>query len=362
MNRAERERLIHVISWGRVVTAATLQNGATARFVLRPASPEDNARAAIAYEAAYQSALQQGTMTETEALAFARETARWSVEEDEQIKDLHENIRKLVRGLLDYLFRLQELEKIRAAIRLTERKLTELYVKRAGLLHETVEQYATTAQQRHIISRVTETDDGKPFWPTEEAFGACTDLPLIARLVEFYFAGSRIEEAVIRELARTDPWRSIWAVVKERGQLFSGEVCSWSLSQAELARWSRIYDMVYESMERPSELVIDDDDLLDSWLIRQSEKIADGAKQKESERIVGAQAGKPGRNEVFIVADQKGAKRVYDLNDARGRRIVQQTQAVVAERGTVREVDLPQSQQELRGIAVADLRRTVLKR
>src|SRR5690606_37527210 len=105
----------------------------------------------------------------------------------------------------------------------------------------------------------------------------------------------------------------------------------WSYNQNELSRWSYIYDIVFESMDRPSEQVVEDDDLMDSWLIRQSERVASQTKKRESESVLGqAGGGKNGRNEMFVVADAKGAQRVYDLNDPSARGLVKQTQQFVS--------------------------------
>jgi hypothetical protein len=298
-------------------------------------------------------------LTEAEALTFYETTGQWSAEEENQIKGLQDDIHKLKRGLLDYLFQPDRMDHFRNMLRRAEKVLVEKWHKRDALLAETAERFAEMAQQRYIIGRVTETEDGVPVWATTTAFEACPDNRLINQLVHHYFVGSSPSESVIRELARTDPWRTLWLESKHVHQLFDGPPTAWSAAQNDLARWTQIYDYVYDSFDRPNEQIVNDDDLLDSWLIRQSDKANDQITQRENEALTktGGRPGRGGRTETFIVTDQRGARRVYEMNDATSRRIVQQTQKFVQQRGVVKEAELPQSQAEMRQLAVDAFRK-----
>jgi frataxin-like iron-binding protein CyaY len=335
------------------MTQARLQDRTAREFILRPATVEEKAHAALVYERALATAQEEGALSETEALQLRCDTGEWSEAEEKQIKGLQEDIHKLKRGLLDYLFKVEQLEKIRGTIRRAEQTLIEKWLKRESLLNETASHYAEMAQQRFIVGRVTMTSDCQPYWPTEEDFDACTDTALVEHLLNQYFFASRFNEEVIRELARTDPWRSIWMASKHTGILFDGPPGAWSSNQIQLIRWSHIYDVVYESSERPSDVVIEDDDLLDSWIIRQNEKASDYAKKTESQRLLGDVKDRDGRQEVFVVADAEGAKRVYEMNDAQARRVVRTTQEIAANRGEIKDADLPHSQMEIRMKAMA---------
>lgn len=360
MDRGSRERLIASIAWGSVLVDAPAGDVGTRRLVLCPATPEIQARAAIEYETAYQSAIRNGLLTENEALDFFNETGQWTATDQQQLDGIQEDLHKMNRGLLDYLFQVEKLEQVRQTIRRAEQALVERWRMRESLLHETAGHYALVAQQRFIIGRITCSEDGQPLWPTQESFDACGELDLIGHLVEFYYIQSRVSERVIREIARTDPWRGRWVAAKATGQIFETPPYSWSPNQTDLVRWSNLYDMVFEAYERPSDQVINDDDLLDSWLIRQSDKSSAQSKKRESESLLqGVKNGGKGRQEVFVVSDRVGARRVYELNDANSRRIVKQTQKFVQERGTVQEIELPQSQMEMRMLATEEFRKAM---
>jgi hypothetical protein len=110
-----------------------------------------------------------------------------------------------------------------------------------------------------------------------------------------------------------------------------------------LAYWSTIYDSVHEAYEKPSKEIIADDDLLDSWFIRQGEK-SENKKQTNST----TQSRKGGRNEEFIMADREGAKQIYNMNDPGSRIKIKARQKLLKEKGTIREQDMPDSQREMR--------------
>ncbi|MGE4412481.1 MAG: hypothetical protein AB7E45_02130 [Candidatus Caldatribacteriota bacterium] len=44
--------------------------------------------------------------------------------------------------------------------------------------------------------------------------------------------------------------------------------------------WSSLYDSVYNSIDRPPQWVIDDDDLLDKWLEEQMKELEDRAEKE----------------------------------------------------------------------------------
>jgi len=96
---------------------------------------------------------------------------------------------------------------------------------------------------------------------------------------------------------------------------------------------------------------------LDSWCIRQSEKLANQTKKQEAESCIGKQINKAGRNEIFIPTDKGGAKKIFDLNSPEAKMNIRKTQKIVNTKGCVQEMDLPISQQEMREQLIAARRK-----
>lgn len=343
MDSAARERLIARISWGYTPATVSTQDGQLASFLLRPPTPKEQAKAAMVYETERQRAAMVGLSSKDELLETLISLGQWNIETDEEMIGLEKDIHTIRRGLLDLLFNRTKLEAARSLLRRAEKAFVARLNQKHSLLQNSAEATAEVCQQRYLIGRITETDDGEPVWPTEKSFEDDSDNSMITQLCELFFHRSRISISVIRELARSSQWRAYWEVTKSTNELFDGSVARWSLNQRELAYWSTIYDSVHGAFERPSKDVIADDDLLDSWFIRQGEKI-----EGKTQSGMAPKATKPGRNEEFIMADREGAKKVYSMNDPATRAQLKAKQKIIARDGVVREQDMPDSQGEMR--------------
>lgn len=343
MNTNEIQRLISQISWGYVPATVNTQNGQLVSLLLHPPTPREQAKAAIVYSTERQRAVLIGLPPEKEILEDLIAMGRWSIATEEEMAGLEKDIHTIRRGLLDLLFNKTKLEQARSLLRRAEKALIDRLYQKHNLLQNSAEAHAEVCQQRYLIGRIAETEDGNLVWPTEEEFDDCDDNELITQLCELFFQRSQLSVRTIREIARSNTWRTYWEVAKTSHDLFGGPISGWSLNQRELAYWSTIYDSVHAAFERPSKDVIVDDDLLDSWFIRQSEKI-----ESKTQTGMAPQPPKQGRNEQFIMADREGAKRVYNMNDPAARARVKAKQKVISQRGIVREQDMPESQNEMR--------------
>ncbi len=362
MNSAEIERIVDIIACDEIETQEFLPNDNPVQLILRTPNLKEKARAARIYAQEFSKARFTGMPDEKEAINDYMAIGQWSQVDEDKISGLREDIHKVKRGLLDLLFRPEHLEKARSLLRRAEFALVEKISERQSLLRSTAEAHALLAQQRYIIGQITFIDNGDKFWPTREIFDASSDLKLIDHLCTLFFRTSRIGIGKMRLIARSNIWRAIWSCSRKTGDLFSKPIIELSANQQELIHWSCIYDNVYEAVERPSEDIIDDDDLLDSWFIRQGEKIEDRAKKESGEKIASNKGRKGGRNEQFIFSDEKGAKRVYDLNDQQTRRTIQVKQALVHKEGSVKEKNMPDSQNEIRKIAMDQRRRSIMNK
>lgn len=343
MDVAAKERLISRIGWGYVSVTVSTKDGTLVSLLLHPPTPKEQAQAALIYTTERQRAAIIGLPPEKEILENLITLEQWSLQKEKEIEGLQKDIHTIRRGLLDFLFNTTKLEKARSLLRRAENALIERLNQKHILLQNSAEAHAEICQQRYLIGRITETEDDKSLWPTIQDFDDCDDNGLITQLCEAFFQKSRVPIVLIRELARSQQWRTYWEITKNTNDLFDHSVSSWSLNQRELAYWSTIYDSVYSAFERPSKDIIEDDDLLDSWFIRQGEKI-----DKKTQASMSPQSNKPGRNEEFIMADREGAKRIYDMNDPGTRATIKARQKLLNRQGTMREQDMPDSQREMR--------------
>ncbi len=339
MDFAEKSRIIDIICWGKIAV------GKPPRIFLYQATSEDRALAALEYNSAFQCALDRGILTEIELLTNLVLVGQWDENKENEIEGLKSDLNKLRRGILDYVFQRDKLEVIRKSIRKAENVLSEKLSERKLLLRDSAEAYATCEQQRFLVGRISRNVDGSKLWETQEDFENYTDIDEIDGLRDQYFYFSRFSQSDIREIAKSEPWRTTWAASKSVGNTFGIPVSEFSSSQRELIYWSHVYDIALEAYERPSSTILNDDDLLDSWFIRQSEKVESKASRDQADKVM---KQKPGGQEVFIMSDEKGSKDIYKMNDPIARARLIAKQKLVGKKGSVKEQHLPESQSHMR--------------
>ncbi|KKN98909.1 hypothetical protein LCGC14_0141540 [marine sediment metagenome] len=348
MNVSEKEMLIDQIICKDISATILDRNDALISFVLHSPTPKEQAKAATVYLVEYQRAIISGLFNEEDTIKNMIILGDWSEQKETEIAGLYKDIHTIRSELLDLIFNTTKLERARSLLRRAETALLDRLSQRHTILNNSAESHAINCQQRYLISCITETEDGLLFWDTINDFEKFEDISIVTQLCEFFFTKSHLSSKKIRELARSQRWRMYWEVAKATNDLFDGSVSRWSWNQIELSYWSTIYDSVYEAYERPSRDIIVDDDLLDSWFIKQGEK----SNNKTTVNTPSHSGKSGGRNEEFIMADKEGAKRVYNINDSNSRAKIQARQKILNRQGVVSDQNMPDSQMELRQQAV----------
>src|SRR5690606_3222901 len=88
--------------------------------------------------------------------------------------------------------------------------------------------------------------------------------------------------STLRYLARTQPWVNMWSAFKVNGIIFP-QGCQMTQQQQLLLMWSKMYDSIHESPDCPENEVLEDDDMLDGWLMIQQEQ--NKSKEKKESKI-----------------------------------------------------------------------------
>ena len=164
---------------------------------------------------------------------------------------------------------------------------------------------------------------------------------------------SQITTEQYRELARTEPWRSRWMMLKPKP--FGNRVTD---EQRHLTIYSRMYDNAYKNTDCPSDKVIDDDDMFDGWMITESRK-NEREKQvnRANEKLGGRHASS---QEVFIMADSKqDIEDVESLNDFQSKMVKKQRAGFIKQKGEVAVSDLPDQRMEINRQAMDNYIKTV---
>lgn len=156
-------------------------------------------------------------------------------------------------------------------------------------------------------------------------------------------ASNFISIETYKKIAKSDIWRNIWN--SNKNNIFNGPACDFSEEQKTLIGLSNMYDRVYEHPESPDQSVIDDDDMLDGWMIYQKRKTEENNKEKNATSLTNKHKK---ANEIFVVAGKEDTKEIKQLNNADSLRKIQQRANIISKNKEVNEFDLPDVQQSIK--------------
>lgn len=253
----------------------------------------------------------------------------WSDQKENELNDvLPKHIDYWKVELYNAFFKSNKRKTIRQYLARAKEEQANLYSIRHCFDHITCTGCASYAKNLFLISNTTKTCDNKSVdW---------NSIDINTVMGNYYSQSLSTDE--IRVLARTYPWNTLWPLLKENKAVF--ENANFSSEQQALLYWSIMYDRVAESTECPSEDVVNDDDMLDGWLIIQRQKRDEEHKKREVEGQL-PNSKTMNADEVFLMAETiEDAKKIELLNDPIIRQMKAQKFKEIDEKGIVREQDL----------------------
>ena len=303
----EREFLLSKILYGSTI----IDLNKDLRVYVHPLTIEQNLFAQRVFQKAYEESLFSGVFTRKEMLELMEEQGVWSEEKEKRIKETQKKIENLKLSIYENFLHPSRREDTRLELREEEKELLNFYKEKHQNDHLDCEGIATYSRLCWVIENTTTYEDGTPY-PFDEV-----SINLILK-----FKGDQTAEiGEYREIARTEPWRGIWTNSdQDVEKAFQKTVFELTDEQDQLIGWTRLYDNVGEAYESPPDNIIEDDDALDGWLVRQKR---DREKEQNQYKQDGLDNKHPGADEVFIITNSKEeTKEVYDLNDGEGQFVV----------------------------------------
>lgn len=288
----------------------------------------------------------QGLYEEEELYAHLIDIGHWSKEEDEKLEGINKDIETLKTKLYKLIFKSEERKFIRKALLAGKEERDFLIEKKNRYYHLSCTGAASIVKMRYLLGASLFYENGSPVFSSDEKFWLDSG-NLIDTIINVYNK-NRIDEKTIRELARTEPWRSTWTVRKSTGdKIFHSSSCELSDEQKSLVYWTCLYDNIYENPDCPCEDIIDDDDALDGWLIDQEKNRKKRVTEKNVEDLI--PESMKNASEVFIKVDTvEDAKKIEELNDERGKQIKRSRDRAISNKGEVHEANLPDVNKDLR--------------
>lgn len=321
MKQHEREFFINTIRSGNIYIKHR-----DVALVIKPLTYLQSIEAYHVYTDAYDEALQDGLMTEEDVDQMMMEKGLWTPDDEAIIKRIQDDLERLKVEIFNNHHLPSKRETIRRYIRAAEKGLLDKANEKQIYFSNTCEGVASTERLCWILSNTTYLDN---------KIYSFDDLSL--DYIVLKWRESQLEDTVIRELARNDPWRSLWIMQEKIDiQLFFNERdANLTDNQKHIIVWSRMYDNVQESMDAPNQSIMEDDDALDGWFIVQSRKRDKERKEREFEDKHSNSKVK-NASEVFVVAgDDDDADSIESMNSYQSKMVKKERASLISKAGNV---------------------------
>lgn len=343
MELSLRELCVARICSGSIRLKVMAPRGKEAVILVKKPSREATYIANEVYHDVFEEAQMDGLHSEESLLDFLVENDLWDEEKERLLKALPGEIDEFKVKLFEATFRSDERKAIRKALGIAKTRLAELVEQRNAHVCFSCSGAASIAKSRYLIGSSLYYATGRKVF-VDDTFWDQSSVLLDNVMVAI--SRNRLDDGVFRELARTEPWRSIWNARKVEGSVFGVPVIDFTDEQKALTNWSLLYDSIFQHPECPGDDTLEDDDLVDGWMIVQRRK----REQQNTQNADGLLKNEAIRNsdEVFIpVGSVEDAKKVHNLNDKFVQSTVRQRFAHLAKHGTVDEVNMPDTRKRL---------------
>jgi hypothetical protein len=263
----------------------------------------------LQYEEAFNEAVGEGIPTEEELRKNLFLGGVWSPNQDRILDECEKNIKHHKNQLIRFKYKI-------ARKKATQRRLAKIQKRRNSLLSYKMSLFCNSAErcarEQQIwwsISKMVTHTDGAPLWLNFESFSNF-DADEVIKIINAYLINFILSTADVRRIARSGSWRIYYTTCKNSSDLFGRQLCDLDDNQFNLLYWSLVYDNAINSYEPPSDDVLENDELFDSWLDGQSKKRKSDAARSRLDK--GGGGGPNSMQETFVMTDEEGAQVLYE--------------------------------------------------
>jgi len=267
----------------------------------------------------------------------------WNPMMDKRLEEMEKQIENLKVDLYNSLLNPGKTKPIRKTLEHTRKQYNKFFQVRHSFDHLTLNGYCDSLKnQIFLIEGLRDSNNVHIFNTDPDG----TNNSSLFFSLSYYINEQTIEINTFKSLARSDIWRSYWGANKD--QIFNKPVINWTDEQKTLVVLSKMYDSAYEHPECPDEVVINDNDMFDGWMLTQRRENETSKKKRRSDKILeGKNLGNA--KEIYLVAQSKEeAENIYNLNDAGSRNIIRErNQTIMQSDKGVAESRMPDVQRDL---------------
>jgi hypothetical protein len=287
-----------------------------------------------------------GVYTEEELADLALQIGLWDEDLEKQLETYVKDMQDFKVKLYEFAHKNTERTKIRNLLNQARERADALFARKTTLSKYSATTHAAAVRNRYILGVSLCNEDGSPYFKNDSDYWRASSEFL--DILSTQYIKAQITEAEYREIARSEPWRSLWDSSAKAQSIFGIPVSSYNEDQREISLWSKLYDSVYEHPECPSQTIIEDNDMLDGFLIL---KKKEWGERKQKGDIEGGLKNEKIRNsqEVYLMSDgsKEELQKIENMNDASAKIIKKQRNKYIDKVGEANELDLPDVKKRL---------------
>jgi hypothetical protein len=277
---------------------------------------------------------------EEDIVNYLVDSGVWHYGGDEQLEKLEKEIENNKVELYQSLLNPPKQKQTRKTLASLKKSYNKLYAIRHSLDSLTPQGYADLLKSQYILLHSIYDLKNKKLFRSSKNIDY-QQLNEISNILSEY----TIDISVFREIARNDMWKNYWSANKS--YIFDKPAIDWTDEQRTLVVLTKMYDSAYEHPESPDEVVFQDDDMFDGWMIYQRREAEKARSKNRTEKLL-EDKNLHKANEIYIMAGSKEeAKSIYNLNDNTGMNIIKERSQILTPGKEIKESDLPDVQRNL---------------
>lgn len=298
---------------------------------------EDYALANLLYEDIIYDTKYSESLTRKRVKRILHSKGIWTVVDDNNLKNLEKVLDDLKVELYNsFLKDKKAKDAIRRRIKSTKKAIENSFSRKMCMDYMTIESYAENLRNKFLLALSITDNSGTRIYDYESFYSGN---PKILNSFLSYKLHNQISSVQHRELARTEPFKTLWSLGKDK--IFGEDYINLTSDQRSLILFAQMYENIEGHPERPNKDIIEDDDMLDGWLVLQKRKREKDILDKETENLLESRGVKHGHRDVFIMAESpEEARRIKGLNSPRSLSIMQANLKKAGE-GRVEEINMP---------------------
>lgn len=263
----------------------------------------------------------------------------WHKDSYKLISNLEKKIENLKVELFKSLLDSVKQKTVRRGLEATKNQLNSLLNTKNEFMVNTLEGYASSLKHEYIVCNTLYCNNKKVFDYNNSNTSSYSNFNDLVNEINKHI----ISISDFKSLARSNIWKSYWNA--EKNNVFNGPVTDWTDDQRSLVNMAKMYDSVYEHPECPNEKVIEDDDMLDGWMIVQRRK---NEKAKNQSSVDEINPNLKNAQEVFLFGKtQQDREDILALNSDASMHTMKERFNYIGSVGTAEDSSLPDVQREL---------------